>query len=170
MEFFNRETGQVIDEYELRRLNQNTSFPLNLTADIIDQFGFDPIFEGPHPNINPPYQTLERDGIVKISGKWYTNYVVGPVFKEYTDEDGVLHTVDKQYEKHCFKIDSEQAKAIRQIRNSLLCQSDWTQLLDSPFNEEKKNEWVLYRQSLRQVPEQPGFPWEIDWPLKPDNS
>lgn len=168
MQFRNRDTGLLIDEAGLRKLYPNVSFPLNLTTDIIDQFGYDPVFDGPQPTVKPPYETLEAAEPTKISGKWYTNYVVGPVFKEYTDEQGILHTVTEQYQEHCSKIDSAQAQAVRQARNLLLSESDWTQLLDSPFNDEKKNEWILYRQSLRQVPEQPNFPWDIEWPATPN--
>lgn len=42
---------------------------------------------------------------------------------------------------------------IRQKRNELLFESDWTQLLDSPLTEQQKVEWTIYRQQLRNLPE-----------------
>lgn len=54
------------------------------------------------------------------------------------------------------------ADSVRSHRNQLLFMSDWTQLADSPAT--NKSEWAEYRQSLRDVPNQPGFPWEIQWP------
>jgi hypothetical protein len=54
---------------------------------------------------------------------------------------------------------------VRAIRNSLLAETDWTQLNDSPL---KLNEgWVSYRQLLRDIPKQEGFPNNIVWPTKP---
>ncbi len=37
-------------------------------------------------------------------------------------------------------------------RNVLLVQSDWTQVIDSPLTDSKKAEWVTYRQQLRDFP------------------
>ena len=55
----------------------------------------------------------------------------------------------------------------RSVRNDLLVASDWTQMPDSPLGESKKTEWATYRQSLRDVPEQSGFPDDITWPAEP---
>ena len=54
------------------------------------------------------------------------------------------------------------AAAARQRRDALLSASDWTQLPDVPL--ESKAAWATYRQALRDVTEQPGFPTEIMWP------
>lgn len=60
----------------------------------------------------------------------------------------------------------EEAIALaRKTRDSLLSESDWTQLADSPVNKEA---WASYRQSLRDVPQQEGFPLNIVWPQKPE--
>lgn len=167
MNFRNRETGEIINETDLRRLNPSTSFPLHLTADIIDQFGYDPIFDGPQPNVTPPYEYVQPNGIVEIEGKWYTNYIVGPVFEEYVDDQGVTHTIDEQRQQYCLELDANQASFVREQRNKLLVASDWTQLADSPFDAAIKAAWVSYREALRQIPQQASFPWDIQWPTKP---
>ena len=41
---------------------------------------------------------------------------------------------------------------LRRIRNALLRDSDWTQFNDSPMSEEQKQAWVVYRQALRDLP------------------
>ena len=41
---------------------------------------------------------------------------------------------------------------MRQERNALLAQSDWTQMADSPLSNSKKAEWATYRQALRDFP------------------
>jgi hypothetical protein len=61
--------------------------------------------------------------------------------------------------------DAEQAAAIRDKRQRLLVNSDWTQLADSPAD---KAAWAIYRQALRDISTQPGFPWAVDWPVAPE--
>jgi hypothetical protein len=56
---------------------------------------------------------------------------------------------------------------VRDQRNKLLSESDWTQLDDSPITNAQKLEWASYRQALRDVPDQEGFPFDITWPVKP---
>lgn len=53
----------------------------------------------------------------------------------------------------------------RRERDTLLTESDWTQLQDSQVN---KSAWAAYRQALRDVPAQTGFPFSINWPTKPE--
>ena len=52
-------------------------------------------------------------------------------------------------------------------RNSLLRESDWTASTDSPLTDEQKTEATTYRQSLRDLPAQEGFP-NVDFPTKPN--
>lgn len=53
---------------------------------------------------------------------------------------------------------------VRQERNVLLLKTDWTQLPDSTANKEA---WAAYRQALRDVPTQSGFPLTVVWPVPP---
>lgn len=55
----------------------------------------------------------------------------------------------------------------RMDRDSLLAKCDWTQIADVPLTEEQKTAWKAYRQALRDVTSQPGFPWRVDWPTAP---
>lgn len=54
-----------------------------------------------------------------------------------------------------------------QTRNALLAESDWTQLPDVPISAEQKAAWAAYRQQLRDITDQPGFPDNIVWPANP---
>ena len=56
----------------------------------------------------------------------------------------------------------------RHIRNTKLSVCDWTQMPDAPLTQEQKTVWSLYRQALRDVPQQEGFPWNIVWPTVPE--
>ena len=61
---------------------------------------------------------------------------------------------------------SIQWQNIRNERNKLLLESDWTQLSDGPLTAEQKTEWSVYRQELRDVTSQ-SDPKNIIWPSKP---
>lgn len=65
-------------------------------------------------------------------------------------------------------INVRQARRIRAIRNVFLLKSDWTQLVDSPLDDTAMVLWQSYRQALRDIPKQPGFPQSVDWPEQPE--
>ena len=50
---------------------------------------------------------------------------------------------------------------------SLLKESDWTMLLDSPLNNSQRGDWKIYRAKLRNIKKQKGFPEKIVWPIPP---
>lgn len=56
------------------------------------------------------------------------------------------------------------ANIIRDERNVKLSETDWTQLPDSPVDSVI---WSVYRDELRDVPQQVGFPFEVEWPVPP---
>jgi hypothetical protein len=56
------------------------------------------------------------------------------------------------------------AAAARKKRNALLAECDWTQVADAPVD---NLAWAVYRQNLRDVPNQLGFPVTIIWPTQP---
>ena len=61
--------------------------------------------------------------------------------------------------------DDRAASEARQLRNEKLTETDWTQMPD--YNGSQKSDWPTYRQSLRDIPEQSGFPNDITWPEEP---
>jgi hypothetical protein len=54
---------------------------------------------------------------------------------------------------------------VRDKRDELLLETDWTQLPDVP--DTIKQSWAQYRQELRDIPAQSGFPYNVNWPTKP---
>ena len=56
------------------------------------------------------------------------------------------------------------ANMARVQRNILLSESDWTQVADAPVDQAA---WATYRQALRDIPSQAGFPLDVVWPEKP---
>lgn len=59
------------------------------------------------------------------------------------------------------------AAEVRAERNQKLKDSDWTQLADATLSPETIEAWAAYRQALRDVPSQAGFPMEVVWPTQP---
>ena len=57
------------------------------------------------------------------------------------------------------------AAEVRAERNAKLAVTDWTQTFDTP--QATKDKYSTYRQALRDVPSQAGFPWTIEWPEQP---
>lgn len=56
------------------------------------------------------------------------------------------------------------AAEIRTERDAKLTHSDWTQVADAPVDQAA---WATYRQALRDIPSQAGFPNEVVWPVEP---
>lgn len=79
-------------------------------------------------------------------------------------QDGWAYTVEVQ-PKTQDEIDADtqaQAAKIRAARNALLLACDWTQGKDIP--DSVSAPWATYRQALRDIPNQTGFPWSVEWP------
>jgi hypothetical protein len=152
MELRVRETSEVISERDLYYKYPNISFPKPLTSYVIDTYGLEVILEGPQPQTSPPYETVVRQGIEEIKGKWFTKYVIGPIFNNKEDE-----------EAYRLKIDTQASESIRSTRNSLISKSDWMGCSDVIMSDE----WRQYRQELRDITTQEGFPHNVDWPEEP---
>lgn len=146
MELRIRDTGQVMTESEFRSLHPDTSFPPQLTAELLDSFGADPVLNGPQAQPTR-YQVAYRDGVEEVNGQWFTKFSVADM-----DADAIA------------SLDARQADSVRAERNRKLTASDWTQVEDAPVD---KAAWAAYRQGLRDVPSQEGFPWDVTWPVEP---
>jgi hypothetical protein len=71
--------------------------------------------------------------------------------------DAGLVTLEEAYKRT--------AEEVRNHRNTLLEESDYIMMADYPL--QNKEEWITYRQALRDIPQQYGFPDDIAWPEKP---
>jgi hypothetical protein len=159
-----RSSGAVKSQGEIRKMFPNTSLPRVWSESVCDQLGIDPVFESPTPTTTR-YQTANKNGVEFKNNKWMWAWTIGPTFTEYTDEEGVTHTAEEQEAAYVQRIDDEQAKAIRADRDKRLTDTDWTQVADAQVD---KAVWATYRQALRNVPEQDGFPWAVVWPDQPE--
>lgn len=162
MEIRIKSTGAVVFDSEFRvyAQSQGATFGEPLTEEFINQYGGDIIFEGPHASGGTVYQYSMRQGVEQqADGKWYTKYVLGPIFV-----DSAEATAAQQEAAYKAQKDAEQATSVRTARNAKLAACDWTQIADSTAD---KAPWAAYRQSLRDITAQAGFPWDVKWPLEP---
>ena len=58
-------------------------------------------------------------------------------------------------------------ESIANKRNNLLYRSDWTQLPNGPLNQQQQGQWAIYRQALRDITTQSGYPANVIWPTEP---
>jgi hypothetical protein len=97
----------------------------------------------------PDYDSLTQY-IVRVipvpAGQDYVEYQVKDI--TYTDEELAAEAISR--------------------RDSELLKSDWTQLPDVALTETQVNSWREYRQALRDITEQSGYPRNINWPVKPE--
>ena len=168
MEIRIRNTGEVMTEITFRTTFRDRVIPEQLTEAWLNDFngGCDVVLEGPQATPTNVYEFSYRAGVEQqADGKWYTKYALGPVFTDRPAEgDQPAKTAAEQMAEYKAMKDAEQAKAVRNDRNTKLAECDWTQLADSTAD---KAAWATYRQALRDITTQAGFPWTIDWPVAP---
>jgi hypothetical protein len=143
------QSGQVMYESEFRAYTLANGGPTweTTTPEVLASLGASVVLEGAQASPTR-YQTAFRDGVEEINGQWYTKYSVA----------------DMDDEAKAAK-DAEQAKSVRSTRDTKLKDTDWTQIVDATVN---KTVWATYRQALRDVPTQSGFPWTVTWPTQPE--
>ena len=170
MELRVRATGQVMYESEFRQYLKDTNGPSyeTLTPEIMAELSVDPVFEGPQAIPTNVYEFSQRQGVeLKADGKWYTKYILGPIFVDIPAQDNrPAISANEQLIQHKLQVDKGKAHEVRNQRDLLLKQSDWTQCKD--IGDIISIPWATYRQQLRDVPSQTGFPWTVQWPTKPE--
>jgi len=158
--------GQVMYEAEFRAYIKSNGGPTweTTTTEVLEALGADVIFEGQQATGGTVYQYSVYGGIEQIDGKWYTKWNLGPSFFQTEDAEGNVTTAAQNEAAYKAAKDAEQAKSVRNSRTEKLKDSDWTQIADSTAD---KAAWATYRQALRDITSQSGFPWEVTWPDAP---
>jgi len=90
-----------------------------------------------------------------------------PLIQIYNTEAGqvtVREMNDAEYSAWLSEQDAQQTKSARKQRNDLLAATDWQVLRALEDGNGLDFNLAAYRQALRDVPEQPGFPYDIVWP------
>lgn len=137
---------------ELLRENPSTSFPTIITDELLESYGVVAVVRAELPEFDEASQKIiDGDSPVLVDGVWT-----------------IQRTVVEKSELEIAAELKNLKVAMRSKRNQLLLDCDWTQVSDAP--EATKAAWNPYRQQLRDLPLQPGFPHNIAWPKKPDSS
>lgn len=81
------------------------------------------------------------------------------VFNYQTKQWVDPRTDQQKYDLACEQVISQ--------RNQLLYESDWTQIPGNPLTTAQQQEWAVYRQQLRDITAQSGYPFNVVWPVPP---
>lgn len=130
----------------LRKDEYNVSFPKHLSDSLLKNWGVYKVYPSPKPT---DYTKRVEEGTPQlIDGIYKQNWIETPA-----TEEEIKLKIENRWEM------------VREIRNKLLADSDWTVLSDSPVGS-SLDEWKVYRQSLRDITKEPN-PFEIIWPTPP---
>ena len=126
---------------DLRRDNPNTSFPADVTIEMLASFNVHPVTAAPVPDFDSKTHRVKQS-VQLVDGVWTQVW-------------------------HLQELPEQQASAnIRAERNRRLVDCDWTQLSDAPGD---TGAWATYRQALRDISSQAEFPYGVAWPEGPAN-
>lgn len=144
-------TGVIIADSNFRALFPEVNFGPILDPNIVETYGF-----GLYDYSRPP-QCLKYEKPREITpvrdqrGIWMQTWEIAQMNASERAE-----------------VDTKQSTFVRNRRNMGLYETDWTQIPDNNLSDSKKAEWTAYRQSLRDITSQSGFPWDVTWPTKPE--
>jgi hypothetical protein len=124
---------------DLRKDNPGTSFPKDVTDEIFASYGVVPVVETTAPNFDSKTHSVTQD-ISLVGSDWTQSWTVEQLPEDIASEN------------------------VRGRRNHLLKKTDYTQLADAPGDTAA---WATYRQALRDIPAQDGFPFTVTWPTEP---
>lgn len=141
---------------DLRRDNPGVGFPDHLPKATLRRFGVHTVTQEPKP---------KHDPLVEQATQWRV-----PQRKLYRciNKDGEEQWLPGRDWVLGWDVsrlpEARAAENVRQRRGELLPESDWTQVEDAPVDQ---SAWATYRQALRDLTEQAGFPYSVEWPTKP---
>ena len=148
------ENGEVAQyPYSIERFradNPTISFPAEISNDTLAAYGVYPVSTDPIPTYDFTTQRVEKStNPVLRDGKW----VITKSVVQLTADQITSHEITA-------------ATKVRAARNDLLQKTDWCALSDVTMSAEMS----AYRQALRDLPAQEGFPYTVTWPTKPSGA
>jgi hypothetical protein len=163
MEFRVRSSGELKTQGEIRKLNPNVSLPKVWNSNVYDTLGIDPVLETPKPDTTGDYKVVVRDGAEQdANNNWVQKWVERDMFSD-TTENGVTTTKAEHETAYQAQLDADASERVRSERDQKLKDTDWMGMSDVTMSAD----WTTYRQALRDVPSQAGFPNTITWPTEP---
>ena len=132
---------------DLHKDNPQTSFPRRIPDEMLASYEVFEVVVGAAPPIDETtYRAVRADTPTYAGDKWHLEWSV----------------VEKTPEEKQNYYNASSAR-VRAKRNQLLSDSDWMALSDNTMT----TEWASYRQALRDLTAQEGFPHTVEWPNKP---
>jgi hypothetical protein len=157
------DTGEVKTQGEWRQANKHISLPRVWTATTLTDLGLTAVLAAPKPACTDLEQVIGNGVTTDANGNTIEAWSVVDKFSDTTDEDGVVTTKAEHEADYTAKKDADAAASVRTQRDDKLKATDWTALSDVTMTAEM----TTYRQALRDVPAQAGFPSTITWPTSP---
>ena len=160
-----RSTGEVKTQGQIRKMHKNVSLPKVWGVNVHQSLGIDPVTPTAQPEPSGDYKVVVRNGVEQdANGNWVWAWTEQDMFQEYTDDEGTVVTVQDQIDAKIAADNAALASTERATRDDLLKATDHYGLSDVTMSEAM----TTYRQALRDVPQQEGFPQTITWPTKPE--
>jgi hypothetical protein len=148
--YYSESTERLLTEDDVVSENSNISFPRPFNDEVLESLGLVHYMVDAKPIYDPVRQCIKEGRIEVRDGVARRTHIV---------EDLAALTT---------KANIRQKKIeVRAKRNQLLRETDWTVLPDSPLLEADKQDWMEYRQELRDFPSNPDFPFTEEWPEDP---
>ena len=122
----------------LRRENSQTSFPKHITNELLAEYNVYPVQTSAAPDFDGKTHNVKQS-VDLVDGVWTQVWLVVQI-----DEQAASNNV-------------------RAYRNKLISDTDWMALTDNTM----APEWASYRQTLRDLTGQSGFPFAVVWPTEP---
>jgi len=160
MNYRNKTTGAISTQGEIRQANKHRSFPRVWDADVCTLLDIDPILAAPKPSTTS-LQAVNANGAVQDGlGNWVEAWVVVDAFSDTTNDEGVTTSKADNEAAYTAALAATAAAGVRTQRDALITATDFYALSDVVMT----TEMTAYRQALRAIPEQEGFPNTITWP------
>lgn len=132
----------------LKQQHPETSFPKVMPDALLAEYGVCPVIRTERPEIDIKTQTAQPENTpTLINGAW----TLGWVIHQKTEAELERDLADASW-------------SARKTRDRLLSETDWMALSDNTMTPE----WASYRQALRDITSQEGFPYSVIWPIKPE--
>ena len=154
------ETGEIKTQGEWRQANKHMSLPRVWTADTLTDLGLTAVLAAPKPDCTDLQQVVGNGVTTDANGNTVEAWSVVDKFADTTDADGVVTTKEEHETAHTARLVADKETGIRTDRDRRIALTDWTGMSDVTMTAEM----TAYRQALRDVPAQAGFPNTIDWP------
>ena len=133
----------------MRRDNPNVSFPQNPPEQVLASFGVFKVEVEEPPKVDEKTKKAVRDNVpAPVEGRWVLGW-------------RVVEKNQKEREEYYDLM----AATVRRRREDLLQETDWMALSDTP---PMSAAWASYRQALRDITDQAGFPYDVTWPTTPE--